>query len=89
MSCSHARQWPSVTGMSATDGAPTATDGIDSSRIAYTLHDVARMLSLSYRKVRYMADSGELEFFKVGRVRRVHASVVEAYIRRQQEQRAS
>lgn len=55
-------------------------------RIAYDLKDVARLLSLSYRKVRDMADKGELEVFKVGRVRRVHATVLDAYVRGQQEQ---
>lgn len=52
-------------------------------RIAYTLQDAARLLSLSYRKVRDMADRGELEVFKIGRVRRVQASVIDAYIEQQ------
>lgn len=58
-------------------------------RIAYKLKDVARMLDLSYRKVRDMADKGELKVFKVGRVRRVHATELDAYIERQREVRAS
>lgn len=60
---------------------------MDQERIAYTLKDAARLLSLSYRKVRDMADKGELEVFKIGRVRRVHVTVLDAYIRRQQAER--
>lgn len=63
---------------------------MDPDRIAYTLKDAARLLSLSYRKVRDMADKGELEVFKIGRVRRVHAAVLHEYIEhRQAERRAS
>lgn len=60
---------------------------MDRDRIAYTLKDAARLLSLSYRKVRDMADKGELEVFKIGRVRRVQATVVDAYIEQQRAQR--
>jgi excisionase family DNA binding protein len=77
--------------MPATDSPEHGMPAMQRDRIAYTLKDAARLLSLSYRKVRDMADKGELEVFKIGRVRRVHASVLDAYIARQQQehQRAS
>lgn len=73
--------------MHATEPSELGADAMDRDRIAYTLKDAARLLSLSYRKVRDMADKGELEVFKIGRVRRVHATVLDRYIRQQQEER--
>lgn len=76
--------------MAATDRRTATANASEPEPLAYKLQDVARLLSLSYRKVRYMADSGELPVFKVGRVRRVKASVVQEYIEQQaSERRAS
>lgn len=61
--------------------------------MAYTLQEVARLLSLSYRKVRYMADDGELPVVRFGKARRVLASTLEDYVREleqaQQRERAA
>lgn len=73
--------------MDATDGRKDGEPATDQERLAYKLKDAAQLLSLSYRKVRDMADKGELEVFKIGRVRRVHADVLDSYIRRQQAER--
>lgn len=74
-----------VTRMHATEEAPDGTDAIDRSRVAYTLRDTARLLSLSVRKVRYMVQTGELSSFKVGVARRVHGTAIEEYVRHQSE----
>jgi len=65
--------------MHATDDDSGPTDGIDRDRIAYTIKDTARLLSLSTRKVRYLVATGELPSIKVGVARRVHGSAIEAY----------
>jgi excisionase family DNA binding protein len=69
--------------MRASDEAPYGADAVDRDRIAYTLEDTARLLSISIRKVKYMVDSGELPSIKVGRARRVHGTAIEDYARRQ------
>lgn len=66
--------------MHATDGANSRTDAIDRSRIAYTIEETARLLSLSVRKVRYMVSTGELASIKVGAARRVHGGAIEDYV---------
>jgi len=68
-----------VTGMSATKTTQTAKAGSGEPR-AYTLQEVAELLSLSYRKVRYMADDGELPVVYFGKARRVLASTLTQYI---------
>lgn len=74
-----------VTRMHATEDAPDGTDAIDRDRVAYTIQDAARLLSLSVRKVKYMVHSGELASFKVGHARRVHGGAIEMYARQQLE----
>lgn len=69
--------------MRASDEPSYGTDAVDRGRIAYTLQDTARLLSISIRKVKYMVDSGELASIKVGRARRVHGTAIEEYARRQ------
>jgi len=83
----HVANARTVRGMHATQAPEDGGYAMPDDRIAYTLKDAARLLSLSYRKVRDMADKGELEVFKIGRVRRVHATVLNAYIKQQQEAR--
>lgn len=78
-----------VTAMRATNDSTSAELGT-AEPVAYTLQEVADLLSLSYRKVRYMVEAGELEVVHFGRARRVLASALRAYVaERQQKARAS
>ena len=67
--------------MPATDGLPDGFDAIGRDRIAYTVEEAARLLSMSVRTVRYMVARGELLSVKVGKARRVHGGSLEAYVR--------
>jgi len=78
-----------VTAMRATNESINAELGTREP-VAYTLQEVADLLSLSYRKVRYMVEAGELEVVHFGRARRVLASALREYVdARQQAARAS
>lgn len=75
--------------MRATNNRLSAELGT-SEPVAYTLQEVADLLSLSYRKVRYMVEAGELEVIHFGRARRVTAGALRAFVaEREQEARAS
>jgi excisionase family DNA binding protein len=65
--------------MEATDDPGHGADAMNLDRIAYTIKDAARLLSLSARTVRYMVETGELRSIKVGRARRVHGSAIAEY----------
>lgn len=67
--------------MDATEAAEHGAPAMDRDRIAYTVKDTARLLSLSTRKVRYLIAKGELPSIKVGAARRVHGSAIEEYAR--------
>lgn len=78
-----------VSGMDASDDRPNGTDAIGRDRVAYTVKETARLLSLSEAKVYMMIASGELTSFKVGRARRVHGTAIEEYARHAIERAAS
>lgn len=81
----HVSSWRTVHGVNATNDDTDGDDAMDLGRLAYKLKDVARLLSLSPSKVRDMAAKGEIEVFKIGRVRRVHGTDLAAYIERQKK----
>jgi excisionase family DNA binding protein len=85
-----------VSGMRASESGSSVRDASapvapQREPIAYTLQEVARLLSLSYRKVRYMVDSGEIEVARFGRARRVLRTTLDEYVERvaQEQRRAS
>lgn len=65
--------------MEATDDPTHGAEAMHLDRIAYTVKDAARLLSLSVRTVRYLVETGELRSIKVGRARRVHGSAIAEY----------
>lgn len=78
-----------VTAMPATNRSINAALGT-TEPVAYTLQEVADLLSLSYRKVRYMVEAGELKVVHFGRARRVTAKALREYVdEREQAARAS
>lgn len=71
-----------VRGMDTTEAEERGAHTMDLDRIAYTVKDTARLLSLSQRKVRYLIATGELPSIKVGAARRVHGSAIREYAER-------
>jgi DNA binding domain, excisionase family len=78
-----------VTAMHATTGGNSAELASVIRPLAYNLQEVADLLGLSYRKVRYMADSGELPIVQFGRARRVLASSLDEYLAEKKREQAS
>lgn len=75
--------------MHASTGGNTAEVATALRPLAYTLQEVADLLGLSYRKVRYMADSGELPIVQFGRARRVLATSLDEYLAELKKAQAS
>ena len=56
--------------------------GPDARRLAYTIEEAARLLSLSRSTLYELMAAGELETIKVGRARRVTEDQLQDFIRR-------
>lgn len=70
--------------MHDSEASGAGTNDID--RVAYTIKDTARLLSLSVRKVEYMVKAGQLESFTVGKSRRIAGTTIREYVEHQMQQ---
>jgi excisionase family DNA binding protein len=59
--------------------------GIEGERLAYKVHNAARLLDLSERKVWELVKSGDLESVKVGGSRLITRDALIAYLKAQAE----
>ncbi len=57
----------------------------ESNKIAYSVNEAARLLSMSARKLTYLIAMKEIRSFKIGKSRRVTASALAEFVTRQEK----
>jgi excisionase family DNA binding protein len=58
------------------------------SKIAYSVNEAARLLSMSARKLTYLIAMKEIRSFKIGKSRRVTANALAEFVTRQEKKAA-
>ncbi len=57
----------------------------ESNKIAYSVNEAARLLSMSARKLTYLIAMKEIRSFKIGKSRRVTANALAEFVTRQEK----